>query len=182
MKAPAAPGRFSCVRWPRAWPTDGSCRNIWKILGAPDFLRPQVASEVEEWLSSLWVSPINPGGLAPKTVRGIWSQLGRVFHRARKWVYLDRKPIEMVDLAAGSTKRRAKPLSLTPEHYLALLSLYGPLERAAIAISGWLGTRRSEAFGLQWRDFDFQARTVHFERGIVHGRITPLKNKRPVAA
>ena len=152
-------------------------RPRWSGYLITDFLRPQLASEVEEWLSSLWVSPTNPGGLAPKTVRGIWSQLGRIFHRARKWGYLDRNPIEMVDLPAGSTKRRTKPRSLTPGRYLALLSLYGPLERAAIAISGWLGTRRSEAFGLQWHDFDFQARTVRFERGIVHGRITPLKNE-----
>jgi hypothetical protein len=81
-------------------------------------------------------------------VRGMWSLFGRIFHRARKWGYLDRNPIELVDLPAGSTKRRTKPLSLTPARYIALLRLHGPLERAAIAISGWLGTRRSEAFGL----------------------------------
>ncbi len=128
-------------------------------------------------LSSLWRSPQNPKGLAPKTVRGIWSLMKLIFRRAVKWGYLEQNPMEFVDLPPGSTKRQAKPLSLSPVQYLDLLKLYAPMEQAAIAFAGWLGTRRSEGFGLQWQDLDFDKRTVSFWRGFVDGRVTPLKTE-----
>jgi integrase len=51
------------------------------------------------------------------------------------------------------------------------------LARLAVAISGWLGTRFSEAFGLKWMDMDFTRKRVSFIRGVSQGRITRLKNK-----
>jgi len=42
-----------------------------------------------------------------------------------------------------------------------------------LAVLYYLGVRRSEALGLQWQDFDFDAGMVHIQRGIVYdnGRI-----------
>ena len=42
---------------------------------------------------------------------------------------------------------------------------------------GWLGTRRSEGFGLKWQDLDFNSDVVTFRQGFVSGRITRLKTE-----
>jgi integrase len=44
-----------------------------------------------------------------------------------------------------------------------------------VNIAGWLGTRRSEGFGLKWQDLDFNREVVTFRQGFVSGRITRLK-------
>ncbi len=152
-------------------------RPKWGAHSLTDFNEPHVRSAVEEWLHSLVRSERNSAGLAPKSVRGIWSLMKLIFRRAVKWGYLATNPMDNVDLPAGSTKRRAKPRSLSPLEYVELVKLYGPMERAAIEVAGWLGTRRSEGFGLQWHDLDFEQRTISFQRGFVNGRITPLKTE-----
>jgi hypothetical protein len=50
-------------------------------------------------------------------------------------------------------------------------------ERLAVAFSGWLGPRISEAFGLKWQDLDLHDGVVTFRRGFVQGRITLLKTE-----
>jgi integrase len=85
--------------------------------------------------------------------------------------------MEYVDLPQGSSLRKAKPRSLTPAEYLKLLPLYQPRERLAIKLAGWLGTRRSEGFGLKWQDLDFDREVVTFRQGFVSGRITLLKTE-----
>lgn len=47
----------------------------------------------------------------------------------------------------------------------------------AVAFAGWLGPRVSEVFGLQWQDLDLLDGVVTFRRGVVQGRITPLKTE-----
>lgn len=152
-------------------------RGRWETYPVCDFAKPHVRMEVEEWLTSLVRNERNPKGLAPKSVRGIWSVMKLIFRRATKWGYLEQNPMDFVDLPAGSTKRQSKPRTLEPVQFVDLLKLLGPLERAAIGIAGWLGTRRSEGFGLQWQDIDFEKRVVSFWRGFVDGRITPLKTE-----
>jgi integrase len=60
---------------------------------------------------------------------------------------------------------------------LKLLELFGPRERLAIEIAGWLGTRRSEGFGLKWQDLDLEKGVVTFRQGFVSGRISQLKTE-----
>lgn len=69
---------------------------------------------------------------------------------------------------------RTGPWSAKPAN--AVLT-FGPRERAAIEIAGWMGPRRSEGFGLKWRDLDFVRRVIAFRQGFVAGRITPLKTE-----
>jgi integrase len=152
-------------------------RPKWGAYPLAAFNEPHIRSAVEEWLGSLPKSERNAAGLAPKSVRGIWSLMKLIFRKAVKWGYLAQNAMDLVDLPPGSTKRQAKPRSLSPLQYLELVKLYGPMERAALEVAGWLGTRRSEGFGLQWQDLDFVERKVSFERGFVNGRITPLKTE-----
>ena len=49
------------------------------------------------------------------------------------------------------------------------LKLFEPRERLAIEIAGWLGTRRSERFGLKWRDIDLERGVVTFRQASYRG-------------
>jgi integrase len=138
-----------------------------------DLVKPQVRSTLETWLAEL----CDTGKLAPKSVRSVGSLLRLVFRQSVKWGYLESSPMEYVDLPPGSSLRQAKPRTLTPAEYLKLLPLYQPRERLAIEIAGWLGTRRSEGFGLKWQDLDFNREVVTFRQGFVSGRITRLKTE-----
>jgi integrase len=100
-----------------------------------------------------------------------------IFRCAVKWGYLDSNPMDFVDQPEGSARRKEKPRSLTPAEYLALLKLFGPRERLAVEIAGWLGTRRSEGFGLKWQDLDLDRCVVNFRQGFVSGRISQLKTE-----
>ena len=57
------------------------------------------------------------------------------------------------------------------------VELFGPRERLAVEIAGWLGTRRSEGFGLKWQDLDLDRCVVTFRQGFVSGRISQLKTE-----
>jgi integrase len=152
------------------------CRWIrprWERYLIAEFTKPQVRSAIESWLVELSKS----GKLAPKTVRSLGSLMRLIFRRAAKWGYLETNPMDFVDLPEGSTRRKEKPRSLTPAEYLRLLELFGPRERLAIEIAGWLGTRRSEGFGLKWQDLDLDSGVVTFRQGFVSGRISQLKTE-----
>lgn len=154
-------------------------RPRWESYRVRDFENPAVRATVEQWLSSLWRSHKNLNGLAPKTVRSIYTVMKLAFKFAVKWGYLPQNPLaeKRVELPRGSTKRVKQPIQLTVSEFFALLSRLGTLERLAVTFAGWLGPRISEAFGLQWHDLDLKKGVVSFRRGLVEGRITPLKTE-----
>src|SRR5258707_11369082 len=86
---------------------------------------------------------------------------------AVKWGYLELNPMaeKRVELPRGSTKRSKRPVQLTAAQFLYLLPQYEIREQVAVALVGWLGPRRSEAFGLQWQDLNTESRVVRFCRG-----------------
>ena len=151
----------------------GWIRPRWEKYPIFEFTKPQLRSAMETWLAELCKS----GKLAPKTVRSIGSLMRLIFRRIVKWGYLASNPMDFVDLPEGSTRRKEKPRSLTPTEFLALLKLFGPRERLAVEIAGWLGTRRSEGFGLKWQDLDLDRCVVTFRQGFVSGRISQLKTE-----
>jgi integrase len=102
-----------------------------------------------------------------------------VFKFAVKWGYLEQNPMaeKRVELPRRWTKRLKKPLQLTAAQFLDLLPLFGLRERLAMAFAGWLGPRISEALGLRWEDLNLNLGVVTFQRGVVQGRVTPLKTE-----
>jgi integrase len=154
-------------------------RPRWESYRVRDFDKPAVRASIEEWLRSLWCSPKNPTGLAPKTVRSIWNVMKLAFKFAVKWGYLNENPMgeKRVELPRGSTKRQKEPVQLTATQFFMLLGKLGACEKVAVAFAGWLGPRISEAFGLKWQDLDLKLGVVSFRRGFVQGRITPLKTE-----
>ena len=154
-------------------------RPRWETYRVREFEKSAVRAAVEEWLRSLWRSPKNPSGLAPKTVRSIWNVMKLAFKFGVKWGYLNENPMgeKRVELPRGSTKRTTHSVQLTAAQFFRLLGLLESREKLAVAFAGWLGPRVSEIFGLRWQDLDLQTGTVSFRRGFVQGRITPLKTE-----
>ena len=134
---------------------------------------------IKDWLKSLWRSPKNAQGLAPKTVRSIYNVMKLAFKYGFKWGYLRENPMaeKRVELPRGSTKRTKQPVQLTPAWFFLLLTKLPLRERLAVAFSGWLGPRISEAFGLKWQDLDLDVGVVTFRRGFVQGSVTLLKTE-----
>ena len=103
----AAPISFQCAKSYRvgAQPLGPAPLESYRVR---DFDKPAVRASIEEWLRSLWRSPKNPNGLAPKTVRSIWNVMKLAFKFAVKWGYLNENPMgeKRVELPRGSTKRQ----------------------------------------------------------------------------
>jgi integrase len=175
---PSARISFHCAKSYKSV-LDKWVRPQWESYRVCDFDHPAVRSAIEEWLRSLWRSQPNPKGLAPKTVRSIYNVMKLAFKFAVKWGYLRENPMaeKRVELPRGSTKRSKQPVQLTAVGFFSLLAKLGLREKLAVTFAGWLGPRVSEAFGLQWQDFDLNENVVSFRRGFVQGRITPLKTE-----
>jgi hypothetical protein len=86
----------------------------------------------------LWRSQLNPKGLAPKTVRSIYSVLKLTFKFGVKWGYLRENPMaeRRVELPRGSTKRSKQPVQLTAAGFFSLLARLGLREKLAVAFAG----------------------------------------------
>jgi len=151
----------------------------WDTYKMSDFTNPAIRASIERWLRELMRSTSNPSGLAPKSVRQIYTVMRLTFKFGVKWGYLEYNPMsdKRVELPRGSTKRMKKAPQITPAQFFYLMTLFEPMEKLAISFAGWLGPRISEAFGLRWFDIDFERSLVHFQRGFVQGRITPLKTE-----
>ena len=154
-------------------------RPRWELYRVREFDKPAVRAAIEEWLRSLWRSPKNTEGLAPKTVRSISNVMKLTFKFGVKWGHLRENPMgeKRVELPRGSTKREKQPVQITAADFFSLLARLDSREKLAVAFAGWLGPRISEAFGLKWQDLDLQNGAVSFRRGFVQGRITPLKTE-----
>jgi integrase len=174
----ASPISFQCAKSYRST-LNRWVRPRWESYRLSDFNKPAVRATIEEWLHSLWRSPKNVNGLAPKTVRSIWNVMKLAFKFAIKWGYLNENPMgeKRVELPRGSTKRQKQPVQLTAAQFFLLLTRLGACEKVAVAFAGWLGPRISEAFGLKWQDLDLSLGVVSFRQGCVQGRITPLKTE-----
>ncbi len=149
----------------------------WENYRVRQFEKPGVRAALEEWFRSLVRSPKNPNGLAPKTVRSIYTVMRLAFKFAVKWGYLNENPMaeKRVELARGSTKRNKQPVQLTAAEFFRLLGLLDTREKLAVAFAGWLGPRVSEIFGLKWQDLDVKNGAVSFRRGFVQA---PLRAER----
>ena len=145
----------------------------WGKYPIADLAKPQLRSAMEAWLADLSES----GKLAPKTARSIGSLMRLIFRRVVKWGYLENNPMDFVDLPQGSTRRQEKPRTLSPAEYLNFWISSNLKKRLAVEIAGWLGTRRSEGFGLKWQDIDLKRGVVAFRQGFVSGRISKLKTE-----
>lgn len=127
--------------------------------------------EVEEWLNGLELAPKSKGH-----IKGLMSTL---FRFAIKWKYIEiaENPIKFVDIEGG-TKRRSRPKILSPEQLQALISnISEQYVQMVVIISMCLGLRFSEVLALKWLDLDWKNLAIWVRRGIVNGRVGPVKTE-----
>jgi integrase len=151
----------------------------WGDYPVRDFEKPEVQASVESWYRLLQRSAKNPRGLAPLSLRQLHVTMRQVGKFGQKWGHLKFNPMadKRIELPRGSTKRQKPPTQISPEQFLRLMSELYIREKLAVSFSGYLGTRVSETFGLQWQDIDLQSGTVNFKRGFTRTRISPLKTE-----
>jgi integrase len=127
-------------------------------------------SDVEKWLGAL--------PLAAKTRGHIKALMNLLFERAMLWDLLEvqRNPIELVRVK-GVSKRRKKPLVLTPEQFCVLVEMLSEPHRTMVIVAMCTGLRVSEILALRWEHINFPVGTMLIQQGVVHGRIGPLKTE-----
>ena len=133
----AAPMSFQCAKSYQS-ALNRWVRPRWQDYRLQEFNKPAVRASIEEWLRSLWRSPKNPSGLAPKMVRSIWNVMKLAFKFAVKWGYLNENPMgeKRVELPRGSTKRQKQPVQLSAAGFFLLLGHLGGLRETGSSLCG----------------------------------------------
>ena len=132
------------------------------------------AVEVELWLKNL--------DLAAGSRCKIRNVMSLLFNHGRRHDLCERNPIEWV---RQSAKRRTSPDILTTNEVQSLLANLRFRERTLVLLAVTTGLRRSEIFGLKWKDVDFQVKQIHVIRSIVQNVVGICKtesSQKPVPA
>jgi integrase len=143
---------------------EGHIKPRWDAVGL-SAIKPVA---VEDWLNGL--------EKAPKTKAHIRGIMHVIFNCAVRWELIERNPIDGVRLKGGAARLGRSRILEVAEFNRLVASAKEPF-RSMFLIAGCLGLRCSEIVGLQWADFDFEKGTLLLQRGIVHGRIGPVKTQ-----
>ena len=130
---------------------------------------------INTWLATAFMD--NPGG-AEKA----YKVLRQILHAA---MGDDEYPDDVVDPTTRGVRKPKMPWHedaprLSPKEVKQLLIGVVGWEYEPVVICGvWLGLRRSEACGLQWRDIDLRTGLVRIRRGVhyVKGKVVVTKTK-----
>ena len=118
---------------------------------------------VENWLRQLRRKDGKPlSNLSKAKIRNLMSVL---FNHAIRYEWLEqgKNPITHVRQSAA---RQKDPEILSPDEIRSLISQLEPPFDLMIWVAATTGLRRSELFGLQWKDIDFEKLTVKVRRSI----------------
>jgi len=105
-----------------------------------------------------------------------------LFNHGRRHDLCERNPIEWV---RQSAKRRTSPDILLTNEVQSLLANLRFRERTLVLLAVTTGLRRSEIFGLKWKDVDVEAKQIHVTRSIVQNVVGICKtesSQKPVPA
>lgn len=125
-----------------------------------------IAVHVEEWLDSIQRSR----GTKAK-IRNIMSA---VCTHAIRYGWMKTNPIRTV---RQSAKRERVPVPLTAEELQMLFAELGQRERTLVLLDLSVGMRRGELLALQWRDVDFQKKTLNIQKSIWQQHLGPVKTE-----
>lgn len=155
-----------------------TCHSIFKLYLLPRWGAISIhgikALEVESWLRSL-----DRANGTKAAIRRVFSTLMR---HALRHDLVKSNPISQVRQAK---KRAVEPEILEPSETAAVIRELQGIEpvRTAFIIAALMGMRRSEVFGLQWHDVDFDRATLHVRRAYVDGVVGHCKtdtSRRPL--
>lgn len=135
------------------------------------FIEDVQPDEVELWLKGL--------ALAPKSKGHIKGLMTILFNQAMKWRWIPvaRNPMELVTIKGG-TRRKSRPQILREDQFHLLLSnIPERYVQVVVIVSMCLGLRFSEALALKWSDVKWGELLISISRGIVQGRVGPVKSE-----
>jgi integrase len=129
---------------------------------------------VENWLRQLHRKDGNP--LSNSTKAKIRNLMSVLFNHAIRYEWLDqgKNPITHVRQSAA---RQKDPEILSPDEIRTLISQLKPPFHLMIWVVATTGLRRSELFGLKWKDFDFEKLTIEIRRSIYKQTIGKCKTE-----
>ena len=129
---------------------------------------------VERWLEQL--NRVDGTPLANTTRAKIRNLLSVLFNHAIRYEWLDqsRNPITLV---RQSAKRQRIPEILDPQEIQNLLGQLKSCFRVMVLLDATTGLRRSELFGLKWRDVDFSTLSIDVQRSIYWQQIRDCKTE-----
>lgn len=128
------------------------------------------ANEVRLWLKGI--------PLEPKTIGHIRDLVRNLFRFAMlwEWIPVAENPMTLFRIER-STRRKQKPRVLSPEEFHKLVKAVREPYRTMVILDACLGLGCSELMGLRWGDFDWVRSEVKIQRGIVDGRVGPVKTE-----
>lgn len=129
---------------------------------------------VENWLRQLRRKDGKPLSNSSKAkIRNLMSVL---FNHAIRYEWLEqgKNPITHVRQSAS---RQKDPEILSPDEIRSLISQLESPFHLMIWIAATTGLRRSELFGLQWKDLDFEKLTIEIRRSIYEQTIGKCKTQ-----
>jgi integrase len=117
------------------------------------------------------VAPIAVGEEQLREIRNLMSVL---FNHAYRYEFFERNPIHLVRQGA---KRKRAPIVLTGDEIKTLVAGLDLREKILVLLAPSTGLRQSELFGLEWRDINFDERTINVTRSIVCGVVGHCKTE-----
>ena len=115
--------------------------------------------EVEEWLRT-----VERANNTKRKLRDLLHVLYSHAFRYDLYRYPGANPIHWV---RQSGKRSFKPVVLTLKELARILWILTGMDYVLILIAAVTGLRRSEIFGLKWKDIDFDLKQINVQRSIV---------------
>ena len=133
---------------------------------------------VEDWLGKLKRKDGKP--VSPATGAKIRNMMSALFTHAKRHEWASTNPIE--DVRTSAEPQREAEI-LTPGEFQRLLPELPQREQVMVLLVGATGLRRSELFGLRWRDFDWKQKVVSITRSVyrgVEGKTKTRASRKPV--
>ena len=129
---------------------------------------------VENWLRQLRRKDGKPLSNSSKAkIRNLMSVLFN--HAIRyEWLAQGKNPITHVRQSAA---RQKDPEILSPDEIRNLISKLDSPFQLMVLVAATTGVRRSELFGLQWKDIDFQKLTIQIRRSVYAQTIGKCKTQ-----
>jgi len=100
--------------------------------------------------------------------------LRKILNKAVEWEFLDYSPLKTKLPSSPNIEHSVLP----PEKLFMLIDELKGRDKCIVALAGFAALRRSEIFGLKWKDIDFKNNIIQIKRQNIDGDIVEiLKNK-----